>query len=172
MPPRKRRRKDEEVELNLAAMLDMAFQLLAFFILTFRPSPVEGQVSLRMPPPQPVTMAVAGEQAGSNPNNTNPVQGLNSLVITVLGSPSGRIYQMAVGDAHVAHIIELERRLKTVLSDPGVGFDQVLIQVGATLRYDELMKVIDVCTRQKLPNGEPLSKLSFVELPGPESGAE
>jgi hypothetical protein len=26
------------------------------------------------------------------------------------------------------------------------------------------MKVIDVCTRQKLPNGKKLSKLSFVEL--------
>jgi len=28
------------------------------------------------------------------------------------------------------------------------------------------MKVVDVCTRQKLPNGEKLSKLSFVEAPG------
>ncbi len=50
---RKRRgRKSDppaEVELNMAAMLDMAFQLLAFFILTFRPSPVESQISLRMP---------------------------------------------------------------------------------------------------------------------------
>ena len=35
---RRRRKKKgghESVELNLAAMLDMAFQLLTFFILTF-----------------------------------------------------------------------------------------------------------------------------------------
>ena len=42
-----------EVELNLASMLDMAFQLLAFFILTFHPSPIEGQLSLHFRPPSP-----------------------------------------------------------------------------------------------------------------------
>ncbi len=41
---KKKRRSQSEVELNLAAMLDMAFQLLAFFILTFRPAPLEGQI--------------------------------------------------------------------------------------------------------------------------------
>ena len=37
----RRRRKQGDVELNLAAMLDMAFQLLTFFILTFKPPPAE-----------------------------------------------------------------------------------------------------------------------------------
>ena len=38
-----------EVELNLAAMLDMAFQLLAFFIFTFKPAPTEGFIAMRCP---------------------------------------------------------------------------------------------------------------------------
>ncbi len=62
------------MELNLAAMLDMAFQLLTFFILTFRPAPVEGQILLRMPPPQPVTALRDAAQAGSDETNTNPVR--------------------------------------------------------------------------------------------------
>ena len=41
----------------------------------------------------------------------------------------------------------------------------MIIQVGQDLRYDELMKVIEVCTQQKLPDGSKLSKLSFVEVP-------
>src|SRR5205823_3690703 len=49
---RRARPKTDEVSLNLAAMLDMAFQLLAFFILTFKPNPVEGQISLNLPPPR------------------------------------------------------------------------------------------------------------------------
>ena len=52
MSRRRKRRLQSEVELNLAAMLDMAFQLLAFFILTYQPLPIEGQISLRLPPPQ------------------------------------------------------------------------------------------------------------------------
>ena len=51
----RKQRPQSEVELNVASMLDMAFQLLAFFILTFRPAPLEGQISLRLPPPQPIT---------------------------------------------------------------------------------------------------------------------
>ena len=31
-------------------MLDMAFQLLAFFILTFRPPPGEDKIFLKLPP--------------------------------------------------------------------------------------------------------------------------
>ena len=44
-------------------MLDMAFQLLTFFILTFRPAPIEGQISLRLPPPA----AGGGHKTASKP---------------------------------------------------------------------------------------------------------
>ena len=64
MARRKRSRGKEEVELNLAAMLDMAFQLLTFFILTFKPAPVEGDIALRLPPPQPITGAGTAAGAG------------------------------------------------------------------------------------------------------------
>ena len=43
-------KSDEEVTLNVTAMLDMAFQLLAFFVLTFRPPPAEAQIFLKLPP--------------------------------------------------------------------------------------------------------------------------
>jgi biopolymer transport protein ExbD len=57
----------------------------------------------------------------------------------------------------------LDRRLAAVLGSEGSAFDQVIIQVDSRLRYEELMRVVDVCTRQKLPDGRPLTKLSFVE---------
>jgi biopolymer transport protein ExbD len=161
----KRRRTQGEVELNLAAMLDMAFQLLTFFILTFKPAPIEGQVLLRMPPPQPVTNINAGDKAGADSKNTNPVQGLSTLVISALANSDGSLKQMAVGETPIAGLTALERRLEDILRDPGSGFDQVIIQVDSRLHYGPLMQVIDVCSRQKLPTGEPLTKLSFVELP-------
>jgi biopolymer transport protein ExbD len=162
---RKRRRSQERVELNLAAMLDMAFQLLTFFILTFRPAPVEGQISLRMPPAQPVSPVQTEVQAGDNADNTDPVQGLNSLVISVIPNDAGAIGSMAIGESPSGTLAGLNDRLKTVLSDAASPFDQVVIQVGSGLRYDALMGVVDVCTRQRLPDGQRLTKLSFVELP-------
>ena len=165
MRRRKKKRTQNEVELNLAAMLDMAFQLLTFFILTFKPAPVEGQVLLRMPPARPMTN-VAGEQPGQDPTNTNPLEGLTTLVISAYANPDGSLAQMAVGETPIGGLTALEVKLGQVLADPGSVFDQVIVNVDSKLHYGPLMQVIDVCTRQKLANGEPLTKLSFVEMGG------
>jgi biopolymer transport protein ExbD len=166
MSRKKKRGGHESVELNLAAMLDMAFQLLTFFILTFKPAPIEGQINLKLPPPQPVTNVNSGQQAGSDTSNNSAVKGLNSLVISVFSGPGGRIENMAIGEGTVQGLTALENRLKGVLGpESGASFDQVIIQVGSKLKYEQLMKVVDVCTRQTLSTGEKLSKLSFVELP-------
>ena len=38
-----------EPDLPITPMLDMSFQLLAFFILTFKPAPTEGQIAMTLP---------------------------------------------------------------------------------------------------------------------------
>ena len=162
---RRKRKSNEEVELNLAAMLDMAFQLLTFFILTFKPAPVEGQVSLRLPPPQAIaTKDPNAQKAGADESNKNPVQGVNTLTISVFADNNGRV-SYAVGESQVGSVDALDRKLKTVFSDTGNPFDQVIVQATSNLLYEHLMKVVEVCTHQTLPDGKPLSKLSFVEVP-------
>ena len=161
---RKRRRSLPEVELNLAAMLDMAFQLLAFFILTFRPSPIEGQVQLHLPPPRPTTVLPNAKSLGADINDTNPVQGLNTIVISVFATPSGQIERLSLGETLLPDVSALARELRAILSDPALTFDQVLIQVSSDLSYQSLMEVVEVCTRSELANGQRLSKLGFAEL--------
>lgn len=166
MAKRKKRRNQAEVELNLAAMLDMAFQLLAFFLLTFRPAPIEGQISLRLPPPQGIVAAKNAQKPGEDLKNTNPIEGVNTLTISVFADPkTGEIQSLGVGETPVPGLAALDGKLKDVFADPNNPFDQVIIQVSDTCRYDELMKVVDICTHQVLPKGQKLSKLSFVELP-------
>ena len=104
----------------------------------------------------PAGLAVARETAAS---------GLTTLVISVLANSDGSLKQMAIGEAPIAGLTALDRELAKVIGDPGAGFDQVIVQVDSRLHYGPLMQVIDVCTRQKLASGEPLSKLSFVEMP-------
>jgi biopolymer transport protein ExbD len=162
----RKKRNPPGVELNLAAMLDMAFQLLAFFMLTFKPAPIEGQVSLRLPPPQAATVVKGGQKPGSDVTNTNPIAGVNTLTISVFANPkTGIIESLGIGEAQVPSIAALDGKLREVFADPGNPFDQVIIQVSDQCRYDELMKIVDVCTRQTLPNGQKLAKLTFVEVP-------
>lgn len=164
MHHRRRRRPPIEVELNLAAMLDMAFQLLAFFILTFRPSPVEGQVRLHLPPPRPVTVIPDGKAPGADTKDLNPVQGLNTIVISVFATSTGKVDKLAIGETILPDTEALARQLRTMFSDPALAFDQVIVQAGSELSYQSLMDVVEACTRTPLANGQKLTKLGFAEL--------
>lgn len=168
---RKRKRSSQdEVTLNLAAMLDMAFQLLAFFILTFKPAPVEGQINLNLPPPVPI---INQDQPKKEDDVGDPgIAAAHTLSITIAAAGNGQVASISVG---LAKLFEgpmdgrklqiLDKRLKDVFAIEGKPFDQVLLRVGKALNYGELMKVIDVCTRQKMADGKPVNKISFVELP-------
>jgi biopolymer transport protein ExbD len=168
----KKHRSSEEVTLNLAAMLDMAFQLLAFFILTFRPSPVEGQLLLNLPPPTPVTKvsSAGGEGPAVPASETEPV------LLSVMADDNGRVSGVTAfsgdtgftGPADPANLQRLNQILKDAISVEGSLYDQILIQVDPQLHYDELMKIIDVCLKQTLPDGTSLTKINFTELPGSE----
>jgi len=170
---RRRSKSDEEVTLNLAAMLDMAFQLLTFFILTFKPAPVEGQISLRMPPPQPLANANATKQAGAT-DSKDPVQGFNTLAVILTADDSGKLAHIYVAQQEVpvdeGPLKLFYDYLSKVLNDPGSPFDQVIIQVPPKLHYSELMRVMGVCTKQTI-GGDPhnkLTKLSLVDEKNPE----
>jgi biopolymer transport protein ExbD len=174
MRRKRRRRQQGDVELNLASMLDMAFQLLAFFILTFRPSPIEGQLLLHLPPPVAVTNIDAKAQDGEG---ERAISADKSLEIRLLADGSGSVSSVRVGlavvfqgQADAANLAQLEQRLRKVFELRTTAYEQVLIRVAPGLRYEELMKVVDVCTRQKMPDGERLRKISFEELPEAPAG--
>jgi biopolymer transport protein ExbD len=162
----RKKRSHGDVELNLAAMLDMAFQLLTFFILTFKPAPVEGQINLRLPPPMAIKAANADKDVGADTSTNELPKGVNTLTISIFADDRGDLAALGVGEAGVPTLGALEAKLKIIFSDPSNPFDQVILQVGKNLHYEDLMRVVEVCTRQTLTDGHPLSKLSLVELPG------
>lgn len=159
-----RKRKQVGTELNTSSMFDMGFQLLAFFILTFKPNPVEGQISLRLPPPQAMN-APNSKAAGSDANSTDTIKGVETLLISVI-SRGGGAPTYLVGERPVNTIPALEQELGKIFGDKANPFEQVVVQVSSDVLYEDLMKVIEICTKQRLPDGSKLSKLSFVEISG------
>ncbi|MDX1930169.1 MAG: biopolymer transporter ExbD [Pirellulaceae bacterium] len=158
---RKKIRGHEDVELNVAAMLDMAFQLLAFFILTFKPSPIESQIMMRLPDK-------AVTQAPSNSVSVTDVvdEGL-AVQVSIYSTPEGEIEKLVLGDRPLSAptLEELMTQFRADLAAIiGLGSDTVNIRVGEDLRYERLMMVVDICGNQKLESGERLSKVSIVPL--------
>ncbi len=162
----RRKWKQTDVELNMASMLDMAFQLLTFFILTFRPPPVEGQIGLRLPP---ATVVVPGkDKIGEEDKKPVNPKGIHTLTISVF-SDNGTIDSMGVGEQQTKTLHDLDVKLQQVFKDPNNPFDQVILQSSPKLRYGELMQVVEVCASQKFADGTKLKNLSFLELPGADS---
>ncbi len=150
----------------MAAMLDMAFQLLAFFILTFRASPIEAQIALRLPD-SPQATASSSVQIDSNP--TDPMDDLNfPLPIELYSQPSGELEKIVIGSRVMksndsSEIMQMYRQEMVSLFEKPI-FDSVVIRVGKELHYEPLMQVIDLCTKQKAKDGSPMTKISIVPL--------
>ncbi len=164
MSRRKHKRKQEKVELNLAAMLDMAFQLLTFFIFASGRSR-EGQLGLRPSKPEPVAMMKEEQQAKSDTNNTNPVAGIETLISIPSngGNIDGILCIGSVADGNnVGGQLHLDGWFKGQMDGGVFPFKRVILQVGSKLRYSELMRVVDTCIRQTLLDGSKLTKLGFV----------
>lgn len=164
---RRKLRAHGEVELNMAAMLDMAFQLLAFFILTFRPSPVETQISLRMPPNEAVTKSAG---ASANPQPKEDFENFRLLLnVQLLADANGQLTKVVVAEQSIqaptaeALYQALEQRLASIFSND--ASEGVALQVQDTLQYESLLRVMDICGRQKLPTGERVNSISISPLP-------
>ncbi|WP_437187992.1 ExbD/TolR family protein [Planctomicrobium sp. SH668] len=168
---RRRKKGHEEVELNMAAMLDMAFQLLTFFILTFRPSPIEGQIALNLPPAVAVTNVQQQAAVGTSGGESSIVPGTGTLVLTLRAQPNGRLDSLVFGARPLLRgaidngsLALLNSELENVLASPAGAFDSVQLHVDPKLDYETFLSVMTVCSKQKTPEGTPLEKLSFVEL--------
>ncbi len=165
---RRRGRKptvEGSVELNMAAMLDMAFQLLAFFILTFNPSDVEIQISMLMPPSRPV----AGSGSSTAPNvDLIDVDTSLPLPIRVFSNPDRSIREIQIGGEQIAaasmqeFLTTLDARVAQMFQT--AGFEAVELNVQSELGYESLIRIVDVCMRQKLQDGTNLTKLSIFEF--------
>jgi biopolymer transport protein ExbD len=117
------------VELPITPMLDMAFQLLAFFILTYHPSSLEGQMQLTLPtaqdargpqPGMPDPSGSADEDAEFPPEMTIKIKtredGIND------SAPSHYIVETQQGDGPPLNTLKelsdyLKRKLDELKSD-------------------------------------------------------
>ncbi|MCE9548309.1 MAG: biopolymer transporter ExbD [Planctomycetia bacterium] len=169
----------EEVTLNLTAMLDMAFQLLAYLILTFHSPIAEAQINLRMPDP----VAVGGEGSaviGGEPQRHDPREyPLDQLVVNVYSDHAGGVGQITSGTSSKNSKISeltasgtleqkvgrLHHHLQGIFGDPGQPFDKMTLQVSGDIAYNDVMQVVDACARVNLADGKRLQNVTFIELP-------
>jgi biopolymer transport protein ExbD len=154
-----KKRKQDEVELQVTPMLDMAFQLLTFFILTFKSAPTEGQFAMNLLPAAPAIKMDAAAPPNTDAKNNDVPALLKTMTTQLRANPDGTLGKVTLEELEVDGMDQLKVKLAEIL-DPAqkLDFEQALIQADPNLKYEELMKVIDVFSSLKI------TKISFGEL--------
>lgn len=148
---RSKKRRVDGVEINLAAMLDMAFQLLVFFILTFSPMPLESQIAAQLPASGTITQGMLPRQENGG-----------MVTVTVLASDGGAVRDMAVDETIVPDVQGLKYELQRTFTHRGRC--NLVMQVDTKLHYQELVHVLDACTQVSGLADSLIEHMTFVEL--------
>ena len=133
---RKKKRTEESIEIPITPMLDMAFQLLTFFILTYHPMPSEGQFVMNLMPAAPATdFRRRGGSRDAPPPTPTSRRRLRTLPTMLRAGEGGTLGRVTLGEIDVQGMEALKKELKTILKDPTLPFDQALIKVDPDLKY-------------------------------------
>jgi biopolymer transport protein ExbD len=126
-------------------MLDMAFQLLAFFILTFKGPSAETHVDLDLPATPAALPAAAGGMAQPRPARTVDSDLENDLLVRAEADDLGDLKALRLGEATLPDLATLGSRLhryQGFLKGPL----RVRLVADDRLRYEPAVQIIATCS--------------------------
>jgi biopolymer transport protein ExbD len=154
------RRKSEagpEPNLPVTPMLDMAFQLLAFFVMTYHPSDLEGQMDLSLPS-ENITQAPSPEDVKPEaaPDKTKPLELPTNLTVMVRSDVNTReisslSLQDDAGQQQVDNMDKLREELKK-RHEKVENKENIKIQAAGKLKWQEVIKIMDLCQQAGFKN--------------------
>jgi biopolymer transport protein ExbD len=146
-----------EPDLPITPMLDMSFQLMAFFIFTFRPTPTEGQIAMALPKQE------GGADAIPSPTDEKP----EVFVVRVEAASNGTIARMSISqkDAVDARSVDIGADVKTLQSELKSRYQSVKgdktkaklsLEIDDKLIHEYVVQLLDHSIRAGFTNVAPM----------------
>ena len=161
-----------DVALPIVPMLDMSFQLLFFFIITFNPSKLDGQMTMNLPA-SGEAKAKSQDQVDLSKQSDTELDVPSDFVVAVKSYESNltlsirdaeKVYEVGSIEgldrktsdeqrvAMAGLLNKLSEALKTKLEEkkkdnPTKAADNVKIEANSAMRYSTLIGVMDACLR-------------------------
>jgi biopolymer transport protein ExbD len=136
----------EEVSFPVAPMLDMAFQLLAFFILTFKAPSAETHLDLYLPA-NPVALPAASRgEAHPIPARNVDTDLENDLLIRAEADDLGDLKALRLEDARLPDLVTLGKRLRRYTELLEGRPLRIRLVADDRLRYELAARIIATCS--------------------------
>jgi biopolymer transport protein ExbD len=162
---RKRSEAKTDVNVPITSMLDLTFNILAFFVLTFHPSDLEGQMDLLLPVDQETAKEIPNPEVPPKTEELELEPDLTVIVRTQQdgihdGIISNLTVQNSSGPQSVGHdTADLLAYLKKA-RDTAQNQDVIKLQGDGKLKWKALVEVMDVCKQAGFKD------IQFVPPPG------
>jgi biopolymer transport protein ExbD len=152
----------EEVMFPVTPMLDMAFQLLAFFVLTFQAPSAETHLDLDLPITPAALPGAPRGQAQPRPASKVDTDLENDLWVRAEADDLGDLKALRLGEASLPDVATLGERLKRYAEVLEGRPLRVRLVADDGLRYEEAARVMAACSaagvaaiRLTSPSAEP-----------------
>jgi biopolymer transport protein ExbD len=138
----------EEIKINMTAMIDIVFQLLVFFIMTFKVVAMEGDFNIKMP--------LASESADSLDEELPDL-----ITVRLEAGENGNISSIIVDDSETLREATMFPDLTNIVEerlaadgDPEQASEtEVEFDIAYNLKYSYTVKAIEAVSGKVLPDG-------------------
>jgi biopolymer transport protein ExbD len=150
MPERRNIKTPEKIEFNMTPMIDVVFQLMAFFLMTFKVASVEGDFNLKLPK----------DERSAGPANTQ----VEMIDVRMTARTDGDLAQISVGTFPPfpgdtkSKFLQLTNHIAIqVMKARNAGQDEPEIQIDADdlLRYENIISAVSAVSSHYDANGQP-----------------
>jgi len=126
--------KEEKIELQMTPMIDIVFQLLVFFVLTFKVVAQEADFNIRMP-----------SQATNSVSDVEP----QTLKVRLVADPNGNLSKLTLDGVDLGNGDEaynsLHAKVRSRIKDAGGPTDTLEVEFDADydLKYNYVIRAVD-----------------------------
>jgi biopolymer transport protein ExbD len=141
-----RHSRHDEVFVQMTPMIDIVFQLMVFFVFTFKIVLPEGDFNIRMP---------SAQQSSASTPSESPL-----LKVRLRADENGQLAGVQLGDVAIsgdAPFYQLQSKIRSLIGDtagPGSSDQEVEIDADFNLKYRYAMNAITAVTGYVDDNGE------------------
>ncbi len=149
---------EQEGQINLTSLLDVVFNILAYFIITYSPPMQERRFDALLPPPKAV------ESANENPlTDSEPAQLFRDVTVGLEADGRGnlariRLDQKVITGGMLKLSAEIRQMVQQLAGNDKDALDTALIAASPNLKYTHIVAAIDAC------HNAGIKKINFADM--------